>query len=107
MLNVNFTDPHIVGMRGTASWREAYFDFLDDFINSVGNDSAMIELEDITGAVFDNKSKLLGRLVAGLIETKYGHLLDQEYLHSVRGKLIHYNPYANYNCFRFHLYRFL
>ncbi len=76
---MNFTDPHIVGMRGTASWREEYFDFLDDFINSVGNDSAMIELEDITGAVFGTKSKLLGRLVAGLIETRYGDLLDQAY----------------------------
>ena len=45
----------------------------------MGNDTAMSELEDITGAVFCNKSKLLGQLLAGLIETKYSHLLDQDY----------------------------
>ena len=66
-------------MSATANWRVEYDDFLDEFINSVGNDTAMSELEDITGAVFRNKSKLLGQLVAGLIETKYGHLLDQDY----------------------------
>ena len=66
-------------MSATANWRMEYDDFLDEFINSVGNDTAMSELEDITGAVFRNKSKLLGQLVAGLIETKYGHLLDEEY----------------------------
>ena len=60
-------------------WRKQYDDFVDDFINNVSNDSAMTELEDITGAVFRNKSQLLGRVVAGLIETKYGHLLDQEH----------------------------
>jgi len=70
---------HAIGMRGTASWRKEYDDCLDDFIDEVGKDATMTELEDITGAVFGNKSKLLGRLVAGLIETKYGHLLDQEY----------------------------
>ncbi len=66
-------------MSATANWRVEYDDFLDEFINSVGNDTAMSELEDITGAVFRNKSKLMGQLVAGLIETKYGHLLDQAY----------------------------
>lgn len=79
MQNLSFADAHTVGTRGTASWQLDYHDFLDDFIDNVGNDSAMTKLEDITGAVFSNKSKLLGQLVAGLIETKYGELLDQEY----------------------------
>ncbi len=77
--NVNFSEPPTVGMSATANWRVEYDDFLDDFVKSVGNDTAMSELEDITGAVFRNKSKLLGQLVAGLIETKYSHLLDQDY----------------------------
>ncbi len=79
MQNISFRESHTVGMRGTANWREEYDDFLDEFINHVGKDSTMTELEDITGAVFRNKSKILGKLVAGVIETKYGDLLDQEY----------------------------
>ena len=39
----------------------------------------MTKLEDFTGALFTNKSEILGRLVQGLIETKYAQLLDQEY----------------------------
>ena len=79
MQNISFCESHTVGMRGTANWRKEYDDFLDEFINQVGKDSTMTELEDITGAVFRNKSKILGKLVTGVIETKYGDLLDQEY----------------------------
>ncbi len=79
MPNLSFAESQTVGMSGTASWRIAYDDFLDDLINNVSKDSAMTKLEDITGAIFDNKSKLLGQLVAGIIKTKYRHLLDQEY----------------------------
>ena len=79
MRNVNFSELSTVGMNATANWRLEYDDFLDDFINRVDNDTAMSELEDITGAVFRNKSKLLGQLVASLIETKYAHLLYQAY----------------------------
>ena len=74
MPKVNFSEIPIVGVSATANWPVEYDDLLDDFINSVGNDTAMSELEDITGAVFRNKSKLLGQLVAGLIETKYGQV---------------------------------
>ena len=52
----NFSETPIVGMSATANWRVEYDDFLDDFINSVSNDTAMSELADITGAVFHNKS---------------------------------------------------
>ncbi len=61
MLNVNFSESHTVDMSTTANWRVEYDDFLADFINSVDNDTTMSEPEDITGAVFRNKSKLLGQ----------------------------------------------
>ena len=70
---------HAHGVRPTADWRSRHDRSLDELIEKVGNDSAMTKLEDITGALFDNKSEILGRLVQGLIETKYAHLLDQEH----------------------------
>ena len=70
---------HTHGSRSTTEWRLKHNEFLDDLIDKVGNDSAMTKLEDFTGALFANKSAILGRLVQGLIETKHGHLLDQEY----------------------------
>lgn len=79
MQTLHFYDSHTSGAKSNADWRLRHDEFLDDLIDKVGNDSAMSKLEDFTGALFNTKSKILGGLVQGLIETKYGPLLDQEY----------------------------
>ena len=79
MLALGFSNLHTTGSSSTEEWRLKHDEFLDDLIDKVRNDSAMTKLEDFTGALFTNKSQILGRLVQGLIETKHGHLLDQEY----------------------------
>ena len=76
---LHFSKLHTHDAQSTADWRSRLDEFLDDFIDKVGNEPAMFKLEDFTGALFNSKSEILGRLVQGLIETRYADLLDQEY----------------------------
>lgn len=60
-------------------WRDELFEFLNNRIDHILEQTHMERIEDITGAVFRNKSEILGQMVLGFIKKKYGHLLDQEY----------------------------
>ena len=60
-------------------WRDELFEFINDRIDQILEQTQMEKIEDITGAVFRNKSEILGQFVLGFIKKKHNHLLDQEY----------------------------
>jgi hypothetical protein len=59
-------------------WRESFFDFLNGRISKIEEEYTMDNLQDISKAIFKERSEILGRLMLGLIEKKFGHLLHQE-----------------------------
>ncbi len=61
------------------AWRDDFFIFLNDKIDKMIEETTMEKIEDFTGAVFNNKSEILGQLTLGFIKKKYGHFFDQEY----------------------------
>ena len=60
-----------------SSWRTEIFEFLNEKLDQLETESSMDKIEDITGAIFQNKSEILGRMTLGLIKTRYGALLGQ------------------------------
>jgi len=60
-------------------WRNELFEFLNNRIDQILEQTHMEKIEDITGAVFRNKSEILGQFVLGFIKKRHGHLLDQEH----------------------------
>lgn len=61
------------------TWRAEIFQSLDIKLDQIIEENNMETIDDITGAIFHNKSEILGELILGLIKRKYSHLLDQEY----------------------------
>lgn len=61
------------------NWRDELFEILNEKIDKIIEQTNMEKIEDITGAIFQNKSEILGQLTLGLIKRKYNHLLNQEY----------------------------
>lgn len=61
------------------SWRTGYFSFLNDKLDQIESEISMDKIEDITNAIFQNKSEILGQIALGLIKEKHGDLLEQEY----------------------------
>ena len=61
------------------TWRDEVFEFLNEKIDQIVEETAMEKIDDITGAISRNKSEILGQLVLGLIKKNYNHLLNQEY----------------------------
>ncbi len=61
------------------NWRDELFEFLNDKLDQIVGQTHMDKLEDITGAIFRNKSEILGQFVLGFIKKNYNHLLNQEY----------------------------
>jgi len=84
-----------VDCKANKNWRWRFFEFLGERLDEIEKEVPMVELGDITDAIFRNKSDILGQLTLGFIENKYGHLLDQEYakcpkcgrLHKSRGEV--------------------
>ena len=50
------------------TWREDVFEFLNNKLDEIIHQSDMKKIEDITGAIFQNKSDILGQLALGLIK---------------------------------------
>ena len=70
-------------------WRSEFFDFLDERLDEIDKGSIMDQLEDITGAIFRNKSSILGHLVLGFIKKNHADLLEQEFCKCpICGKLL-------------------
>ncbi len=59
-------------------WRTLFYDFLDTRLDKIEEEYSMEDLGEISKAVFKERSEILGRLVLGLIERKFGHLLNQQ-----------------------------
>jgi hypothetical protein len=61
----------------TVNWRSSFYDFLDTRLDKIEKEYSMKDLGEISKAVFQERSEILGRLQRGLIERKFGHLLNQ------------------------------
>ena len=59
-------------------WRDVFFDFLDTRLDKMLEEYSMADLREISKAVFQEKADILGHMILGLIERKFGHLLDQQ-----------------------------
>ena len=64
------------------TWRNEIFEFLNRKLDEIILQNDMKKIEDISGAIFQNKSNILGQLVHGLIKKNHSGLLDQEYYQS-------------------------
>lgn len=64
---------------GNSDWRSGFFEFLDERLDKIEEETTMDQLDEITGAIFRNKSDILGQLVLGFIERNHGDLLEQEF----------------------------
>lgn len=61
------------------TWRDELFESLNEKIDQIVEQTDMEKIDDITGAIFRNKSEILGQFALGFIKKKYNHLLNQEY----------------------------
>jgi hypothetical protein len=68
----------IVPLPAASQWRE---ELLENFNNQLDKLQTihMNKLEDITEAIFNQKSQMLGSIMLGLIKKNYNHLLNQEF----------------------------
>lgn len=60
------------------NWRNFFYDFLGTRLDKIEEEYSMEDLGAISKAVFQERAEILGRLILGLIERKFGHLLSQE-----------------------------
>ena len=60
-------------------WRDEVFEFINEKLDQMIEQIDMEKIDDITGAIFRNKSEILGQLTLGLIKRKYNDLLNQEH----------------------------
>ncbi len=58
------------------SWKNEVLEFINKRLDQIAEQTTMDKIEDITGAIFRNKSEILGQMTLGLIKKKYSHLLD-------------------------------
>ena len=62
------------------TWRDEIFKFLNNKLDEiVFQENDMDKIEDITGAIFQNKSEILGQLTLGLVKKNHSDLINQEY----------------------------
>jgi len=61
------------------SWKKEVLEFIDKRLDQIAEQTLMVKIEDITGAIFRNKSEILGQITLGFIKKQYNHLLNQEY----------------------------
>ncbi len=65
-------------LESVESWRSQFFDFLETRLDKIEAEYSMENLGDISKAIFQERSVILGRLLLGFIERKFGHLLNQQ-----------------------------
>lgn len=61
------------------AWRDEVFESLNNKLDQIIQQTDMEKIDDITDAIFQSKSDILGQLVLGLIKKNYSELLNQEY----------------------------
>ena len=62
----------------TENWRDKFYEFLDARLDKMERENSMEDLSEISKVVFQERSEILGRMVLGLIERKFWHLLNQD-----------------------------
>ena len=67
------------GIAAGVDWRAEYFGFLNGLPDKMEDECQMEKLWDITRAMVENKSQLLGQLTLGIVKKKYGDLMEQDY----------------------------
>lgn len=60
------------------NWRTLFYDFLDTRLDKIEEEYPMKDLGEISKAVFQERAEILGQLILGFIERKFGHLLNQQ-----------------------------
>ncbi|GAX61938.1 hypothetical protein SCALIN_C34_0095 [Candidatus Scalindua japonica] len=60
------------------NWRTLFYDFLDKRLDKIEREYPMEDLGEISKAVFQERSEILGQMILGLIKRKFGHLLNQQ-----------------------------
>ncbi len=60
------------------NWRSLFYDFLDTRLDKMEEEYPMEDLGEISKAVFQERAEILGQLILGFIERKFGHLLNQQ-----------------------------
>ena len=62
------------------------FGFLNGLLDKMEDQCQMEKLWDITRAMVENKSELLGQLTLGFVKKKHGELMEQEHYDCPRCK---------------------
>ena len=65
-------------IESSENWRSLFYDFLDTRLDKIEEEYSMEDLGEISKAVFQERSEILGRMILGLIERRFGHLLNQQ-----------------------------
>ncbi|MDR4503198.1 MAG: ISKra4 family transposase [Candidatus Scalindua sp.] len=60
------------------NWRALFYGFLDTRLDKIEEEYSMEDLGEISKAVFEERAEILGQLILGFIERKFGHLLNQQ-----------------------------
>lgn len=60
------------------NWRAAFHEFLDVQLDKLDKEYSMDDLGDISKAILEEKSEILGQLTLTLIERKFGQFLNQK-----------------------------
>ena len=63
-----------VDTQANSNWRWRFYEFLDKRLDKIEQGGPLMELGDMTEAIFRNKYDILGQLTLGLVEMKYGEL---------------------------------
>jgi hypothetical protein len=67
------------GVGPWVDWRAEYFGSLDDLLDKMEDERLLEKLWDITCALVENKSQLLGPLTLDYMKKKYGDLMEKQY----------------------------
>lgn len=65
-------------IESSGNWRSLFYDFLDTRLDKIEEEYPMEDLGEISKAVFQERAEILGQLILGFIERKFGHLLNQQ-----------------------------
>lgn len=65
-------------VRATEVLPESFGNFFIEKLDEIDEKVPMENFGDISKAVFENKSEILGQFIKEFVERKFGHLLDQE-----------------------------
>lgn len=69
----------IVSIESDNGWRMDIHEKIDQILDQLEKEISQDKLDDISKALFEKRSDMLGAMTVSLIEKEYGHLLNQQY----------------------------